>query len=116
MQSRYLRLLKLLVGAPICGADRSWRTVVEQVPLGWFQEDFLFEYSKNESYVICRNILSANLLGSIAYLQSDTPGIKITDRILNCSVPDLWKWGFQHIPQFPWLPKGLYRLRPSRRV
>jgi hypothetical protein len=116
LHSHYLRPLKVLVGAHTCGVKPFWRNLVELVSLRWFPDDLLLEYSKNESYVICRSPFYANLLASITYLKAVTPLITITDPRLNFTVPELWKWGFEHIPRFPWLPRRPYGLGPSYRV
>jgi hypothetical protein len=114
-KSRYLQPLKVLVGSHTCGGNSAWRQLVEQASADWFPEDLMSEFTSREHYKFCKNNSQHRRLASTAYLQSVTPWLDIANPILNFSVADLWTWGFEHIPQLPWLPRRPHGLGLSHR-
>jgi hypothetical protein len=115
VKARYLKPLKVMVGAHTRGGVESWRKLVEQVSLSWFPQHLLLEFPGRHNYVMCVNISQATYLASDKYLKATTPLLAIQDPRLNFSLAELWRWGFEHIPQLPWLPSRPYGLGVSHR-
>jgi hypothetical protein len=114
-KSHYLKPLRIIIGVHSWGGIVSWRKLVEEASSSWFPESLLLEFPETGQYQMCLNKSQALLLASYGYLTRVTPLLELQDPRLNFSAPALFKWGFEHIPQLPWLPQRPYGLGVSRR-